>query len=209
MRPRLRLEGSFQLRDLGQLSVVRGDIRLGTASPHRIAGSGPSRRSFPSRRWLERLRGAGYRCSAGSDGLLTCHLRPASSFPKRTSLTKASCRHVQESRPEAIKQPLPLLKHRRIHEKRVRCRTDGPLGPPYLPVKTCLAWRLRLSKRCERRKQNRRLRCGCQGDVSRLAKTLATSALFSVPQVHSGTIASARLRPSGVSASSTRGGTSL
>ena len=36
-------------------------------------------------------------------------------FPKRNSLTKASCRHVQKSRPEAIKQPLPLLKHRRIH----------------------------------------------------------------------------------------------
>lgn len=37
-------------------------------------------------------------------------------------------------------------------------------------------------------------------NVSRLAKMLATSAMCSVPQVHSGTIASARLRPSGVSA---------
>lgn len=36
--------------------------------------------------------------------------------------------------------------------------------------------------------------------VSRLAKMLAISAAFSVPQVHSGRIASAKLRPSGVSA---------
>jgi len=38
------------------------------------------------------------------------------------------------------------------------------------------------------------------GRVSRLARMLTISAMFSVPQVHSGTILSARLRPSGVSA---------
>ena len=40
----------------------------------------------------------------------------------------------------------------------------------------------------------------CYGKVSRSARMLTISAMFSVPQVHSGTILSARLRPSAVSA---------